>query len=275
MVNALAIYDDGSGAALYAGGDFTTAGGVEVNGIAKWDGAAWSALSGVSGTGIDGRVLALAVAADGRGEALYAGGRFTAAGGVRAYNVAKWDGSAWSPLSGPSGTGIDGRVRALAVHDDGGGQALYVGGWFTTADGVTVNNIARWDGSAWSPLSGPSGTGTSQGIVTLAVYDDGNGEALYAGGWFTAAGGVTVNRMAKWDGSAWSPLSGLSGTGANGNVVALAVYDDGSGEALYAGGGFTAAGGLASFRIAKWSCGPGDPDPAPPARSAHLPLRRH
>ncbi len=33
-----------SGGDLYAGGDFTTAGGVAVNRIAKWDGSAWSAL---------------------------------------------------------------------------------------------------------------------------------------------------------------------------------------------------------------------------------------
>ncbi|HYV29047.1 MAG TPA: hypothetical protein VFA77_16050, partial [Candidatus Eisenbacteria bacterium] len=36
---------------LYAGGDFTTAGGVNVNQIARWDGKAWSALgSGLSGS---------------------------------------------------------------------------------------------------------------------------------------------------------------------------------------------------------------------------------
>ena len=40
VVNALAV----SGTNLYAGGDFTTAGGVTANNIAKWDGSAWSAL---------------------------------------------------------------------------------------------------------------------------------------------------------------------------------------------------------------------------------------
>ena len=45
-VYALAV----SGTNLYAGGNFTTAGGVTANGIAKWDGHAWSALgSGFAG----------------------------------------------------------------------------------------------------------------------------------------------------------------------------------------------------------------------------------
>ena len=39
-VYALAV----SGTDLYAGGHFTTAGGVTANYIAKWDGSAWSAL---------------------------------------------------------------------------------------------------------------------------------------------------------------------------------------------------------------------------------------
>ena len=38
-----------------------------------------------------------------------------------------------------------------------------------------------------------------------------SGTNLYAGGYFTMAGGVVVNNMAKWDGSAWSALgSGMA-----------------------------------------------------------------
>jgi|GEM_PF-3854306 len=83
-VHALAVYDDGGGPALYAGGEFWEAGGVRVNGIARWDGREWSALSGPSGAGVNGEVYALAVVDDGGGPALYAGGSFTIAGGKRA-----------------------------------------------------------------------------------------------------------------------------------------------------------------------------------------------
>jgi hypothetical protein len=45
-VHAMATFDDGSGdgAALYVGGRFTTAGGIEANCIARWDGVSWSAV---------------------------------------------------------------------------------------------------------------------------------------------------------------------------------------------------------------------------------------
>jgi hypothetical protein len=39
-IRALAVFDDGSGADLYVGGTFTTAGGKSVNHIARWTGSA-------------------------------------------------------------------------------------------------------------------------------------------------------------------------------------------------------------------------------------------
>src|SRR5688572_7860916 len=143
-VEALVVYDDGGGPALYAGGAFTTAGGVTVNHVARWNGTSWSALGG----GVNDNVQALAVLDDGSGPALYAGGRFWRAGSVGASRIARWNGSSWSPL----GSGMSDWVYALAVYDTGGGPALYAGGSFATAGGLEVNNIAKLDGSSWSPL---------------------------------------------------------------------------------------------------------------------------
>src|SRR5712692_6157879 len=165
-VRALTVFDDGTGPALYAGGNFTTAGDVSANHVAKWDGTEWSAL----GNGTDGPVLALTVVNDGTdGQALYAGGLFTMAGGVPANNIAKWDGTQWYPLS----SGMNDLVRALTVFDDGTGPALYAGGDFLTAGGVPANDIASWDGTQWSALG--SGMSDPQGsaVFALAVFDDG------------------------------------------------------------------------------------------------------
>jgi len=227
---------------------------VTANNIARWDGSDWSVLVGPSGTGTDNNVYSLGVYDDGTGEALYAGGSFTTAGGVTANNIARWDGSTWSALVGPSGTGTNSAVYALAVSDDGTGSALYLGGSFTTAGGVWVDYVAKWDVTDFSALDGPSDFGTSHSVYALTVYDDGlgGGSALYAGGYFTTAGGVTVNRVARWDGSAWSALTGSSGTGADDRVESLAVYDGGTGAALFVSGLFTTAGGATVNGVARW-----------------------
>ncbi|MEX2218517.1 MAG: GC-type dockerin domain-anchored protein [Phycisphaerales bacterium] len=237
-VRSLTVFDDGTGAALYTGGFFTSAGGVPANHIARWDGLAWSA----PGIGMDSPVWPIA----GFGGDLYAGGFFTIAGGVPAVYISRWDGESWSPVG--SG-GLNGAVLTLALFDGD----LYAGGFFTTAGGVIANQIARWDGAAWSAL----GTGVAGGNVqALAAFDDGSGPALYVGGAFTSAGGVAgTGRIARWDGESWSSVAG----GTNNAVNALTVYDDGGGPALYVGGGFTNAGGVPANRIARWGCPPAAP----------------
>ena len=235
-VLALAV----SGSTLFAGGYFMTAGGNPANAIAQWDGSSWSALgSGISG--YDGPydyyyyVDALAVS-DGT---LYAGGFFETADDYPANNIAQWDGNSWSPL----GSGMDGVPYALAVS----GGTLYAGGVFDTADGVPAANIAQWDGNNWSALgSGMEiGYGYYPEVNALAL----SGSTLYAGGYFTNAGGNAANNIAQWDGNNWSALgSGMSGAGYDGNgpyVNALAV----SGGTLYAGGEFT-GGRMATWPIA-------------------------
>lgn len=169
-----------------------------------------------------------------------------AVSGESATNVVAYEfnGSAWvnADVGGEDGslrfasTNVVGEVRAIAIDARGN---IYVGGVFTIAGGVTVNRIAKWDGSSWSAL----GTGMNGTVHALAVDPSGN---LYAGGSFTTAGGVTVNRVAKWNGTSWSSLGG----GVTNAVYALAVDTNGN---LYAGGAFTTVDGLTVNRIAKWN----------------------
>jgi hypothetical protein len=234
VVCALAVDRSGN---LYAGGGFTSAGGVATNYISKWNGSSWSALG--SGMNWQGEVDAFVFDNSGN---LYVGGQFDTAGGVAANYIAKWDGNSWSAL----GTGMNSYVHALAFDSLGN---LYAGGEFTTAGGVTANYIAKWDGNSWSAL-GTGITGMDTGYVhALAVDRSGN---LYAGGQFDTMGGVPANNIAKWNGSSWSALgSGFGGGGIYGKIdKALAI--DGSGN-LYAGGNFTTAGGATVNYIAKWN----------------------
>ena len=221
LVEGLGVYNG----ELYAGGFFSSAGGVSANHIAKWNGTNWSAV----GSGMDSDVTSFAVY---NGE-LYAGGFFSSAGGIPANFLAKWNGTNWSAV-GDFGGVYDGDVNALAVYNG----ELYAGGWAIGANGVSTNSIAKWNGSTWSAL----GSGINDGIFSLAVY---NGE-LYAGGNFTIASGDPANYIAKWNGTSWSAVGPNT---ANERVFSLAVYN---GE-LYAAGYFTSIGGISANNIAKWN----------------------
>jgi hypothetical protein len=248
FVYSSAVFDDGTGPALYLGGSFTQVGGTNVNHLARWDGVHWSDVGG----GLDGTVYALFVFDDGSGSALYAGGEFTdARATIPVAHVAKWNGTSWSALgAGVSGGGvISGTlVGALTSFDDGSGPALYAAGVFDHAGGVAADNIAKWNGTSWSPLSiGLAYQDSYQ--IALAVYDDGTGPALYVGGDFGEADDLYTNYIARWNGSAWSAV----GTGLDDGVSTLVVFDDGSGPALFIGGGFLNAGGAPAGRVAKWN----------------------
>jgi trimeric autotransporter adhesin len=245
-VEALAKFDDGGGPALYAGGSFASAGGVPANGIAKWNGTSWTAVG--TGLGSGASVNGLAVYDDGTGSALYACGFSWMGYGC----VAKWDGVSWTRVE----TGMSGwsgaYIRALTVFDDGGGPELYAGGLFSSICGVQAEGIAKWNGTNWSPVGGGI-SGSYPYIAALAVFDDGAGPALYAGGCFEAAGTLTTNSIAKWDGANWSALAaGIDGQADATSVMSLVVHDDGSGRALYVGGLFFSVSGVAAINLARW-----------------------
>ncbi|MGI4866262.1 MAG: T9SS type A sorting domain-containing protein [Janthinobacterium lividum] len=229
--NVYALALDGAGN-LYAGGEFNRAGNLSVVGVAKWNGTSWSALgSGVTALGYaGGPVYALAI--DGAGN-VYAGGRFSKAGGVTAYCLAKWNGTSWSALGTP--TGFDYQVNALLLDRTGN---LYVGGEFTKAGGVTAKCIAKWNGTSWSAL----GVGAPGTVYALALDRAGT---LYAGGSGTSPTSVAFSFITTWNGTNWASLA----TGTGSSVYALAF--DGNG-ALYAGGDFTVMATLAARNIAKW-----------------------
>ncbi len=123
---------------LYAGGTFTSAGGSATGGLARWTGTSWAQVGGY----FNGWVFALEVY-DG---SLIIGGQFP--GLPEGTNIARYDGANYYNL-GTGGINSAG-VRALKVN----GNRLYAGGAFTSAGGVTVNNLAWWDGAAWHDASG-------------------------------------------------------------------------------------------------------------------------
>jgi hypothetical protein len=254
-LSAFEVWDDGTGEALYAGGNFILAGTAAANHVAKWNGEGWAPLgAGITGYSFD-DVHELKAFDDGTVSSLYAGGSFFWAGSVDSVSIARWDGVAWWPLGdglGAPGLGFRPVVDALEVFDDGSGPALYVGGAFSVAGGVSVGSLARWDGTVWSDVGGGvSDTFFSIGqVFAFAVFDDGTGPALYVGGSFDLAGGTAVSHLAKWDGTSWSDVGG--GLGSSARVFALEVFDDGTGEALYVGGQFFTAGGMTANNLARW-----------------------
>lgn len=103
----------------YVVGNFKYAGGVEVNGVARWDGTQWHAM----GQGFNGTVYAIEVFKD----TLWVAGSFTQSGANDLLRMAYWDGQEWkSPDLGfiPQNSMDFSYVHTLYAK----GDVLYVGG---------------------------------------------------------------------------------------------------------------------------------------------------
>ena len=222
---------------LYVSGDFSKAGSVAANNIAKWDGNSWSPL----GNGIDLPAEALAVAKDG---SLFAVGLFKeleespiVLGEFRRSIVARWDGAKWVSL-GKSPLPPLARANALLVDNEG---TLYLAGW----TGAPCQCLFKRVGDKWLSVESTTISGVSNpNLAALAMDSKG---VLYAGGTFRKVGTMPANAIALRDHSQWSPLG--SGIAGDGDVRTLALASDG---VLYAGGWFGTAGGVRAQNIAKW-----------------------
>lgn len=241
------VYDDGNGPALYAGGAFTSAGGVAAGGLARWDGARWQPV----GDGVLGYVAALAVFEDGSGTKLVAGGAFGLAGTPGIHNVAAWDGKTWSAL-GDGLVALGGSpglqwIRSLAVFDDGSGPQLYAGTNFDIWNVPGAKRLARYDGTQWNAVPGdPMPWGqpfNTAEVMALIAFDDGNGPALYVGGDDTS----NALTLTRFDGTSWTSVGPTQG-----QVNAFAVHDDGGGAALYVCGFFSQIAGVPIANLARW-----------------------
>ncbi|MGD9692768.1 MAG: hypothetical protein AB7G17_05790 [Phycisphaerales bacterium] len=241
---------------LVLGGYFTIAGDQFANHIATFDPVKreWGTIA----AGFNDHVHALLPLPNGE---LIAAGRFTRAGSTDTSQIAKWNGSAWLPLSTQHSAGHI--VRSLTLMPNGDIIAI---GTLLPVGSSSYLKIARWDGATWTPINLPA-TGSpheslllpngdlvvtgdftlSPGQYTAALRSDGeqwtpfgppfdgggrsltltpNGELL-----MVTAGYPNLYRVHRWDGATWTQL----GADFIGSIETIHALDDGS---LYAGGRF-------------------------------------
>ena len=195
-------------------------------------------------------------------------GDIDAAGGQSASGVVLWDGLHFEPLP-PIGS-----VRGLTVWSDQIVAATYD---FSTNSSA----ILRFDGAQWDTLGA-----CSSRVTGVTVFDD----RLVVVGFFTSVNGVLLNRVAAFDGVAWSGFgSGLPSSESPSAVVThggtlvvgmsssqlgyIRAWDpvtsawqplgaglNGSifslasdGVKLFAAGGFTASGATTIYGAGQWN----------------------
>ena len=186
-----------------------------------------------------------------RADGVYVGGRFSTAGSIDAENVARWDGSTWYVLKNSTETlnGVNSNIYALAADSN----AIYMGGYFTSAGENTANHIAAFASGKWNSL-GDSVSGivrelyhrTRPQITSMLV-----GVSNLPGVLPSSAWRVGIKSTKTWERSGrWSWISAAArGLIANPRYERLSLMASN----MYIGGNFTSVGGTAVKRIARYN----------------------
>lgn len=221
---------------VYIGGNFTavSGGGIAAYRVIKWNPitSTYSAL----GDGVNLSVYCVKYGSNGN---LYIGGNFTTSHDTLVtFNyiaIVNPITLVWSTL----GTGMNAYVRTIEQSLTTG--TMYVGGNFTTGNGVAVARAAIWNGTTFSQI----GSGLNFVVYSFKVGSDGY---LYAGGDFTASGAVTLRYIAKWKlSTGWVPVGAVPSFYSSPRVVAF----DNNGI-LYVGGHKTLGMSSGAYAIAKF-----------------------
>lgn len=215
-------------------------------------------------------------AIDGGGERLYILGAFNgvSVGGAELDNsraIVSWDGKTVSAIAGSPLQPLDFLWSGQVFQG-----RLALGGSSGAFDPPQKPLLALWDGTNWQTWSDEFEGPVAPVILTTAVFQD----KLYVAGRFSGinqpdgAGGdefVASMNILAFDGTTFSTVAGgvkRSGSSVS-QVLALATFDDGTGEALYIGGRFDqSSDGTPLFAVARWdgttlsAVGPGFPMPS-------------
>jgi hypothetical protein len=210
---------------VYAGGDFNSAGGEPMRGIAKWANGSWA------NVGDSNAISTYALAP--MGKRLFALGIWDRHA-REDYGLSQWSGDEWSELRTPFQAVFDG----IAASNG----RLYAAGSFTgKAPNYFQSSLAIWDGSRWT-----FAPGRAEGdIYAIAVTDNSD---VFIAGWISKVGLTPVSRIARWNGASWSAPGVVSG----GGIYAMVA----SGNTVYVGGDFESVDDLPGTRgLAKWENG--------------------
>ncbi len=219
---------------VYLGGSIMfTRDGLDYNWLMRWDGAEWHPVPG-----LDGVVQSLKVI-DGE---LIVVGWFEHAGNLVANGMAKWDGASWQEVV-PVPPWYSGDPPNLLYDVE-----KFQGDWYVGGQIGPMNDLARWNGSAWETVDGGF-TSVYSRVYRLRALND----RLYVGGGFASCppygnGLDPGNGIVAWDGVQWDDLGGGTCGSNNNSVYDMTFWHD----TLYAVGSFSLMGGQTGHKFAKW-----------------------
>ena len=190
-------------------------------------------------------VLSLALATDASGD-VYVGGDFTTYNGAQAIRSVRLNADGTIDPAFATALGFNASVRSI-VSAGNQGANLYVGGDFTSYNGIQKSRIIRINANGAFDQAFSIGTGFDNTVQVIALAKDGSGD-LYVGGAFTDYNGVKMNSLVRLKADGSVDPTFVTGTGFNNAVFIVVPLADGH---LYVGGAFSSYKGVPANNLVR------------------------
>jgi uncharacterized delta-60 repeat protein len=245
-VLALTLQSSGK---IIAGGNFTTVNGVPENYLARLNPDGTLDTTGFlhNLAGANGYVYALADQTD---DQILAGGDFTSFNGIVRNRIVRLNTDGSIDTSFNPGAGADNIVYCIAEAFINGARKIYLGGAFSTENGVSHPNLVRLNNNGTVDGGFAPGAGPNSPVYTVAVYPTNSVFAgkLLVGGAFTNINNFAVGHVARLNADGSMDTNFDLNLSASDAVRAIAVQNDGR---ILIGGDFTNVDGVALNHIAR------------------------
>ena len=150
-----------------------------------------------------------------------------------------------------SGANFDGSANRIIEVGDGSGD-FYVGGSFTTFNGMPFSGLVRIDSDGDLVAGFDIGSGFNGSVSAIATARDGSGD-VYVGGDFDAFDGNAANAIVRLDGDGSHDAGFVTGSGFNAPFAGpevFALHVDASNR-VYVGGYFQEYDGVARVNLVR------------------------
>jgi uncharacterized delta-60 repeat protein len=238
----MAVQSDGK---IVIGGEFISYNGVSFNNILRLNSDGSIDNSFDIGTGITDEVFSfvndIKIQSDGK---ILVVGYFTSYNGTPRNRIIRLNPDGSIDNSFDIGTGFPGDDYPYVIEIQPDGK-IFVGGFFTSYNGTSVNNIIRLNSDGGIDNSFDIGPGPNNSVNDVKIQSDGK---ILVGGYFTSYNGTSRNRIIRLNSDGSIDNSFNIGTGFNQYVESILIQQDGK---ILVGGFFTSFNEASRNRIVR------------------------
>jgi len=179
------IQSDGK---IIIGGNFTSYNGITRSRIARLNTDGTLDTSFNLGTGADNVVYTTSIQSDGK---IIIGGDFTTYNGIARNRIARLNTDGTLDTTFNPGIGVSALVWTTSIQSDG---KIFIGGDFTTYNGITRNRIARLNTDGTLDTTFNPGIGAGSIVLTISIQSNGK---IIIGGQFASYNGIPSSGVVR------------------------------------------------------------------------------